>query len=235
MYLKELLAKPILSLYDGEILGNINKVYFCKQKNKIKYFEIINNDDLSYYVSPKNIYSFGKHAITIKNKQNLELNLNQLDEHVLPIDVKVFSLQGEYLGMANDYVINEKYMVESLILDNQQLISVRYMASFSTTSIVVYDSDEHININSFRYRIKNKPVNTSKVKILPKLFTQFNKISQINNSKNNFMVGRICTQDLFDNNQNLIVKQNSTITEHILALATSKNKLNELIKFSKPK
>ncbi len=235
MYLKELLQKPILSLYDGEILGNVSKVYFCKQNNKIKFFEIINSEDIAYYIQPKNIYSFGKHAITIKNKQNLELNFNQINDCILPIDVKVFSLQGEYIGLVADYVINEKYIIESLILDSQQLINIKYLASCSKTSIVVYDSDEHVNINSFRYRIKNKPINTTKVKILPKLFTQFNKISQVNNAKNNFMVGRICAQDIFDNNKNLIVKQNSTITEHILALATSKNKLNDLIKFSKPK
>ena len=35
MYLSELLQKPILSLYEGEILGNIHKIYFNKTKNKI--------------------------------------------------------------------------------------------------------------------------------------------------------------------------------------------------------
>ena len=41
MYLSELLQKPILSLYDGELLGNINKVYFDKARHKIKLFDII--------------------------------------------------------------------------------------------------------------------------------------------------------------------------------------------------
>ena len=37
MYLNELLEKPILSLYDGELLGNIDKVYFDKQKKKVTF------------------------------------------------------------------------------------------------------------------------------------------------------------------------------------------------------
>ena len=36
--------------------------------------------------------------------------------------------------------------------------------------------EEHININSFRYRIQNKNTQTQKVKVLPKLFSSFNKI-----------------------------------------------------------
>ena len=58
---------------------------------------------------------------------------------------------------------------------------------------------EYVNINVFRYRIKNKN-NSSKVKVLPKLFSSFNKISpNPSNKKENFIVGRICTKDIFDN------------------------------------
>ena len=139
------------------------------------------------------------------------------------------------MGLVSDYVINEKYDVEHIILDNQQLLNIKDMASCSSNSIIVYDSNQHVNIKSFRYRIQNKADENSKVKVLPTLFASFNKISQGPNKKNNFMIGRICTQDIFDNKQNLIIKQNSTITSQILAIASNNNKLNDLIKFSKPK
>ena len=70
MYLSELLQKPILSLYEGELLGNITKVFFDKSKKKIKSFEIINDEEISYCLYPKFIYTLGKHAITLKNKQH---------------------------------------------------------------------------------------------------------------------------------------------------------------------
>jgi len=238
MYLSELLQKPILSLYEGELIGNINKVFFDKSKNKIKSFELLNEEEIGYYLYPKFIYSLGKHAITIKNKQNLILALNENNENsiLLPLNVKVYSLQGEYLGIVVDYSITDKYQIENLVLDNQQLISVNDIASCSTNSIVVYFSQSHVSIKSFRYKIQNKSKSTTKVKVLPKLFSSFNKIApHTSDKKENFIVGRICTRDILDNQQNVIIKQNSTITEQTLALASSKNKLQDLMKFSKSK
>lgn len=238
MYLSELLQKPLLCLYEGELLGNIHKVFFDKSKKKIKSFEILNEEEISYHLYPKFIYSLGKHAITIKNKQNLILSLNEdgLTLTPLPLDVKVYSLQGEFLGIVKDYSLNDKYVIENLVLDNQQIINISDMASCSANSIIVYYSQDHININSFRYKIQNKSNQNSKVKVLPKLFSSFNKISpNPSNKKENFIVGRICTKDIVDNQQNIIIKQNSTITEQTLALASSKNKLQELMKYSKSK
>lgn len=238
MYLNELLQKPILSLYEGELIGNINKVFFDKNKNKIKSFEIINEEDITYCLYPKFIYTIGKHAITIKNKQNLILSLNEdcIGNIALPMNAKVFSIQGEYLGTVIDYTITDKYEIESLVIDNQQLISISNLASCSNNSIVVYGMDSRVNISSFRYRIKNKTTESCKVKVLPKLFASFNKIAPHSSAKKqNFIVGRVCTRDILDNQQNIIIKQNSTITEQTLALASSKNKLQDLMKYSKIK
>lgn len=237
MYISELLEKPILSLYEGELIGNINKIYFDKTRNKIKLFEILNEEDIAYCLSPKYIYTIGKHAITIKNKQNLTLALNENTQslQILPLNVKVYSLQGEYLGIVKDYSMNEKFELENLIMDNQNLIKISSLASSSSNSVVTYYDDEHVNIKSFRYKIQHKN-NDAKVKVLPKLFSSFNKIApNPSNKKENFIIGRICTKDIFDNNHNIIIKQNSTITEQILALASSKNKLQDLMKYSKSK
>lgn len=238
MYLSELLQKPILSLYEGELLGNISKVFIDKNKKKIKNFEILNDEEISYCLYPKSIYTIGKHAITIKNKQHLILSLNEDNDNMimLPINVKAYSLQGEYLGIVKDYSITSKYELENLILDSQQIININDIASCSNNSIVLYYSQEHINIKSFRYKIQNKSDSNVKVKVLPKLFSSFNKIAPApSNKKDNFIVGRICTKDIFDNQQNIIIKQNSTITEQTLALASSKNKLQDLMKYSKSK
>lgn len=238
MYLSDLLQKPILSLYEGEILGSINKIYFNKIKNKITCFEVLDEEDLNYCLQPKFIYTVGKHAITIKNKQNLILSLNYIDNNysILPINVKIYSLQGEYLGVVKDYIVNDKFILETLILDNQNQINFSEIASISSNSVVVYYDQKHININTFRYRIKPKTNNDNKVRVLPKLFSTFNKITPKSTEKReNFLVGRICTKDIYDNQQNIIIKQNSTITNQTLALASSKNKLHDLIKYSKLK
>lgn len=236
MYLTELLQKPLLSLYEGELLGNIQKVFIDKNKKKIVNFEILNEDEICYWLNPKHIYTIGKNAITIKNKQNLVLAINDNANYHLPINVKVYSLQGEYLGIAKDYSLNEKYCLENLILDTPQIIPFTDIASFSNNSIVVYLAQQPHNINAFRYRITHKSNDDNKVKGLPKLFASFNKIAPSpNNKQDNFIIGRICTKDIFDNQQNIIIKQNSTITEQILAIASSKNKLQELMKYSKLK
>ena len=237
MYLSELLQKPILSLYEGELIGNISKVFFDKTKAKIKGFEIINDEEISYMLYPKSIYTVGKHAITIKNKQNLTLSLNDglSGAIALPLNAKIYSVQGEYLGCAKDYTITEKYEIENIVLDNQQLVNISNLASCSNNSIVVYYSQSDVRVNAFRYRIRNKSSQQSKVKVLPKLFASFNKIAPHSAGKQNFIVGRICTRDILDAQQNVIIKQNSTITEQTLALASSKNKLQDLMKYSKIK
>ena len=180
MYLSELLQKPILSLYEGELLGNIKQVFFDKTRKKIKIFELISDEEISYSLNPKSIYTIGKHAITIKNKQHLTLSLNENKDSQtpLPFNVKVFTLQGEFLGLVKDYAVNDKFEIENIILDNQQLINICDIASCSNNSVITYYSGEHINIKTFRYRI-NKSNTDSKVKILPKLFSSFNKIANL--------------------------------------------------------
>ena len=125
MYLSELLQKPILSLYEGEILGNITNVYFDKTRKKIKSFEIMNDEEINYHLYPKFIYTIGKHAITIKNNQHLVLSLNMENESasILPINAKVYSLQGEYLGVVKDDVASsceefKTYTKEALGVDS---------------------------------------------------------------------------------------------------------------------
>lgn len=235
MYISELLEKPILSLYEGEILGNIKKIYFDKARKKIKSFEIINDDDIAYCLLPKFIYTIGKHAITIKNKENITLTINEdvSSNFILPLNVKLYSLQGEYLGIVRDYSLNEKFILENIVLDNDTLINVDDIASCSNSSVVTYCSDAPKNIKTFRYRIQPKATSSTKVKVLPKLFSSFNKIAPSPSKEGNFIVGRICTKDIYDANHNLIIKQNSTITEQILALASSQNKLQDLMKYSK--
>lgn len=235
MYISELLEKPILSLYEGELLGNIKKIYFDKIHKKIKSFEIVNEEDISYCLLPKYVYTIGKHAITIKNKQHITLSLNEnfVSDCILPLNVKLYSLQGEYLGIIKDYSLNDKFTLENIVLDNEQLINIADIASCSSTSVVIYYGDDHTNIKSFRYRIQPQKTNETKVKVLPKLFSSFNKIAPIPSKKNNFIIGRICTKDIYDNNHRIIIKQNSTITEQILALASSQNKLQDLMKYSK--
>ena len=80
-----------------------------KNKKKIIGFKILNNEDIDYYLQIKHIYSIGKNAITIKNKQLLTLYLNIANNSLLqlPINVKTYSLQGEYLGIPKDFSLNE--------------------------------------------------------------------------------------------------------------------------------
>lgn len=237
MYVSEITSKPILSLYEGELLGNINKIYFDKTHKKITSFEIINDQEISYQLSPKHIYTLGKNAITIKNKQNLILSLNQdsSNSQLLPINVKVYSLQGEYLGIVEDYSFDEKFILDNIVLDNQQLLPITDIASCSRNSLVTYANNDMVNIKSFRYRIRNKTNTENKVKVMPKILATFNKITSPIGRKTDFIVGRICTKDIFDSNNNIIVKQNSTITEQTVAIASSKNKLQDLMKFSRVK
>ncbi|MBR4998634.1 MAG: PRC-barrel domain-containing protein, partial [Clostridia bacterium] len=69
MYCKDLLNLSVLSLYEGELLGKVDKLFFDKKLKKLLEIEIIGQEGIRLSLPSKNIYNVGKNAITIKNNQ----------------------------------------------------------------------------------------------------------------------------------------------------------------------
>jgi len=66
MYCKDLNSFPVLSLFEGELIGKVDKLYFDKKLKKLIEIELIGEDCSKLVLPTKNIYHVGKNAITVK-------------------------------------------------------------------------------------------------------------------------------------------------------------------------
>lgn len=237
---------PVLSLYEGELIGQISKIYFDKKLKKASYFVISCEGDLNYILYPRNIYKLGKNAITIKNMSCLILDIDTNDTNtvLMPINSKTYTIQGEYIGKITEITIDEKFNISNILLDNDKFLDCKQLASCSKNTVIMYDENTKINVSRFGHKIsanifKSKE-NTKPVSVMPfppTMEDQPKEITLPSNVSNNpkFMIGRIATKDIFLNNNKLLIKANSTITEKTLALASIHNKVKELMLCSKQK
>ncbi len=160
---KNLIGLPVLSLYEGELVGVVNNVYFDKKLKKVMYF-LVCDQDINYSLSTKNIYKIGKNAITIKNNSCLTLQLNNDDTPTIPapFESKTYTIQGEYLGKIEQITFTDKYAVDTIMLDNEKALDCSNLASCSKNTILVYDKSTHINVSKFKNRAIPKFFRSSK-------------------------------------------------------------------------
>ena len=238
MKITNIIGMPVLSVYEGELVGQVNKLYFDKRLKKLKYFLIANDDGINYCLQPKDIYKHGKNAITIKNVDVLTLdfeeNLSNLSFQ--PLDFKAYTIQGEYLGKIISLSLDDKYNLTELILDNEKIIEHKKLASCGKNTIIVYDDNTTVDISKFKRIISPKLFKTKNeqpVAITPVEPVTTNNTDIKNNPK--FLLGRIATKDILLDENKILIKQNSTITSKTISLAYSNNKIKELLIYSKVK
>ncbi len=236
--ISKLINLPVLSLYEGEMIGNIKELYFDKKLKKLEYLSIENEEGLILVIQSKNIYNIGKNAVTIKNNNQATLmsNLEPFDEYFAPLNFKIFSMHGELLGIAKDFGVDEKYEVKSIITEDKH-IDTNMQINCSKNAIILYDQDT-VKINSFKTKALNlfKTKKDEKVSIQPIETQNVINISSINNdnqvkvvSNTDFLLNRRTTADIFGLNDEIIIKNNSLITKKTVATATKFGKLKELM------
>lgn len=245
--IKDIISMPVLSLYEGELIGQISKIYFDKKLKKIAYFVVNCEGDLSYILYPKNIYKLGKNAITIKNMSCLILDIeNNNDEVVLmPLNSKTYTIQGEYIGKIVEIAVDDKFNINNILLDNDNFLDCKQLASCSKNTVIMYDENTKVNVSRFKHKLtpnlfKTKDDKVKTVSTMPYPPTMEEPVQDVtlpSNVSNNpkFMIGRIATKDIMLDDKKCLIKANSTITEKTLSLACIHNKVKELMLCSKQK
>lgn len=253
--LKQLLNKPVLSLYEGELIGTINGIYLDKRLKKFYLLSIKTEEDLEYILYAKNIYHIGKNAITIKNNSYIILKSDsdlEVEELVNPLTFKIYTMQGEYKGMIEDIVVNEKYETSSLVIENGKELMFDMPANCSKNTVILYDKGSRttasnfkqrtINITKFFKQEKNKnveiqPIERANVVEVDKSMLVGEEIERkevatplksiVNNT--DFLINRKTTSNIYGLNDEVIIKSNTVITQKVIALAYKFGKLQELM------
>lgn len=237
---KNLIGMPVLSLYEGELNGNIVDVCFDKKLKKVMYFSLADDNELKYILPTKNIYKIGKNAVTIKNNSCLILDLDTPDNTIpAPFESKTYTIQGEYLGKISHITFDDKYCVNEILLDNDKTLDCSNLASCSKNTILVYDKNTKINVSKFKNRAPKffKSKTEQKVVTLPTMESVSQDITLPSSTSNqpSFLIGREVTTDILLDDKQLLIKANSTITERVLAQAIAHNRLKDLMLMSKQK
>lgn len=238
-YCKEFQSLSVLSLYEGELLGVVDKLLFNKNLKKLVEIELISEDGVKLILPTKNIYHVGKNAITVKNNQAVSIKVENSELYACPINSKAYSINGEYLGIIKEILFDEKFQTSKIALDNDSTLEVTKIASCGKNSVIFKTSDEDINLKKFT---PNKAPKILKVKTVQTVETQpippINAVPVETQQKTtpqdaNFLIGRTCTKDIVNFNKDVLIKANSKISKKHIKEVNKFGKLRELMLYSK--
>jgi uncharacterized protein YrrD len=224
---KDFYSLSVLSLYEGELVGKVDKLFFDKKLKKLCMVGLVGEDGAKLFLSTKNIYRVGKNAITIKNNQSVSLSVNEQDFCVAPINSKAYSLMGEFLGVVQEISFDDKFNAQKAFLDNEKTIELKDLASCGKNAVVFNCKENKIKLSNFIPQEQPKKFKTNQVQKADTMPIEQRDTKNKNQVVDaNFLIGRICLKDIFNFNNEMLVKANSSVT---------KKQLKEIIKFGKLK
>ena len=181
MKVTEILSKPVISLLNSRTEGIVKCVTFDKNFKRLKWIVLFDNNEHLEEKALKinNIYSFGENAIVIKDDQclNLEVSCIKTDEKKLPINNEVYTTKGKYLGRVKDIVLDEKYYIQQLILNNDELIDINKILASGEDAVIVQDEKNNINISSLKRKKSSPKINAVKIQETEQKVTVLNEIN----------------------------------------------------------
>jgi len=224
----------VLSLYEGDLLGVVNNLFFSKDLKKILEIELISEDGVKLSLPTKNIYKIGKNAIIVKNNQAVTFKMETTNLNACPIGAKTYSINGEYLGNIKEITFNEKFLVQKIYLDNSNILMVENLASCGKNTMIFY-AEKKINLNKF------EPVQQPKIykeqdvqlaRVLPiKNKEVNNEIKSVDSSS--MLLGRVCSKDILNFNNEILIKANGIVNKKNLKEIKKFGKLKELMLYIK--
>lgn len=244
-YCNEFLGLSVLSLYEGELLGVVDKLYFDKKLKKLMELELVGEEGNKLILPTKAIYHLGKNAITVKNNQAVQLKVDETEFVACPINSKAYTIRGEYLGVIKEISLNENFLTEKFSLDNDKAIDVTLLASSGKNTTIFYEDTDRVNVKKFTPQKSPKIFKSSIVQtaeILPQPATtaasQNENVVDVETPKPNlqsadFLLGRVCTKDIFNFNNEILIKAHAVITKKNLKEINKFGKLRELMLYSK--
>ncbi len=235
---KDFYSLSVLSLYEGELIGAVDKLYVDKKLKRLCQIELVGADGAKLILPTKNIYHVGKNAITVKNNQEVSILTEKNDCCVVPIASKAYSISGEFLGVIEEISFNEKFITQKISLDNNEIMDVKNIASIGKNVVVFCSNNDRCVIKNFTPQNQPKNFKQEENQVAetmpvekPKDNVENAKVPTIQNS--DFLLGRICTKDIFNFNNELLIKAHAVVNKRNIKEIKKFGKLRELMIYSK--
>ncbi len=238
-YCKDFYSLSVLSLYEGELLGVVDKLYFDRKLKKLCELEMVGADGAKLRLNTKNIYNVGKNAITIKNNQLVQISNEEKDYCLAPINSKAYSIQGEFLGVVQELAFDEKFFTQKVLLDNGEILDVNNITTTGKNTLIFNKQQTKVSTKLFTPKSPRnfKRKNVKIVSTQPVEEKQEEKVKSfpiIEKKQNeNLLLGRICTKDIVNFNNELLIKAYSVVNKKNLKEINKYGKIRELMLFLK--
>ncbi len=149
MEFRNLYSKPVLLLYEGKIRGKVSGALVNKRSKKIDFLTI-GLGKYSEFLAIKRVAHFGEDSIVVMNdlhfKQTSDINLSRFFE--APLMKKVYSTDGNFLGIINDVIFDDTKKMIALQTD---------VCTISTADILRYADELVLTKGEFLPKISKRP------------------------------------------------------------------------------
>ena len=235
--ISELLGKPVISIYNGNIEGYINNVFCNNRLTKIEYLQFFSDENQEEKLSPiKNVYCVGEDAITIKKSEDVFVENTIMNIGINPINFDLYTINGKKLSKISDIEFNDKFAIKGIICQDGQTLSNKQILKLGTNAAIKSEPKNTIKISNFKSKAKilNSDSHQSiKVEIQNELpLIPKSKVSplpkKVVTGGYEFLIGRKVDKNIYTDNKELIIKKQSKITGAIIDAASKNGKLKEL-------
>ena len=240
--ISQLISLPLISIYDGQILGIVKNIRFNPKTNRATYAEILcEEDDSVKILNLKSVYKFGENSVLIKNKSALDLfEEKELEMSSLfnPITCPIFSIDGKFVGSVSDIILKNNLEINKILIDNNQEFSKQQIINFSNNCVIINCQDKKFKLCNFKCKQSFNILNfDEKVQIQPLSSTEIKDDTSQRKPHRvitdyRFLLNRTISKDIFNNNGELLAKANSKITTKTIETARNCGKLVELTHYS---
>lgn len=150
----DFLGKPVLSLYESVTVGIVKDVIFDKSFKKLKWVVLFSENEFEeeQIVNVTDIFSFGEGAIVIKNNACIEMNNTTMDEPNNPINNRVYTAQGRYVGTVEDVEIDEKNNIVGICLSDKSTFDLGKVVTSGKDAMIIQEEGKEIRLANFRKR-----------------------------------------------------------------------------------
>lgn len=237
--LSNYISKKIISLKEGNEIGYILNLAFDEELKTFKGFVVIDEEsEQAFMLRVENIKKVGEECIVINSSSDLEFIIEEDSNN--PLGKIVYDKEGVNLGRVIDVVVSGK-MVKRIITDKCEFLQ-RYI--YANGQYIIYGNKDRLSKAKFGVA---KSKNLPKVQIEEvKVNVTANKSVNVTDYKANglakpfriyanqdFLSGKIVTNDIFGLNNEIIAKKGEKINNKIINKAKLHNKLTLLNYFSK--
>lgn len=228
--LSNLIGKPIISIYNGQIEGYVKNLLFDKKLTKVVFLQFFDdNTQEEKLLQTKTIYKFGQDAIIIKNDSEVIIDTVDISNYINPINLEVYSLDGNKKGKIVDVALNE-CKVDNLILQNNKVLAINNVLNVGKNVVILKNELKKVKITDFKNKTKFVKVN-SNIKVEMQNGSTIitpQKPKKILTNNIDFLIGRKTNKNIYADNGELIVKKQTKVTSSIIDIVCKYGKLKEL-------